>query len=606
MRLDLFQTAGRFMGAISLVFATGFANAEPKHGISMYGEPALPHDFVSLPYVNANAPKGGKIVLGEGGSFDSLNPHIAKSRVPWMLRFYAYESLMARSWDEPFTLYGLLAESVETSEERDWVQFTLRPEARFADGSPVTVEDVIWSYETLGTAGVGHPRYLGAWSKVEKAEAIDERTVRFTFKEPDRELALIMGMRPILKKAQWDGKEFNQGGFDIIPITTAPYQVGDFEPGKYVSLVRNPDYWGKDLPVNKGRANLDEIRMEFYLDGSVMFEAFKAGILTSFRETNAAKWEENYDFPAITSGKFVKSEIAHQRPTGITGFVMNTRRDQFKDWRVREALITLFNFEAINDTVSGGTLPRITSYFDNSPLGMKDGPAEGKVAELLEPYADDLLPGTIEGYTLPVSDGSLANRKNVRTALGLFKEAGWEIKDGKMQNAAGEPFQFEIVINAGDKSNERIGNLYVEALQPLGIDATLSRVDSAELKERTQIYDFDMAYYRRGLSLSPGNEQYNYWGSEGVEAPGSRNWMGMDVPAAEAMIDAMLNAPSQDDFVAAVRALDRILTSGRYVIPFSYSNIARIAHDSRLKYPEHVPIYGDWIMYQPDVWWMEE
>lgn len=603
MKPVFFRKAPQYLAALSVVAAAGFAQAEPKHGLSMYGDPALPQDFVSLPYTNPDAPKGGRIVLGESGSFTSLNPHMQKSQVPWMLRFYGYESLMGRSWDEPFTLYGLLAESVETSPERDWVEFTLRPEARFADGSPVTVEDVIWSYETLGT--IGHPRYLGAWSKVEKIEATGERSVRLTFNTEDRELALIMGMRPILKKAQWDGQEFNQSGFDLIPVTTAPYQIGEFEAGKFVTLKRNPDYWGKDLPFMQGKANLDEIRMEFYLDGSVMFEAFKAGLLTSFREGNANKWETLYNFDKVTNGDVIQSEIAHQRPTGIEGFVMNTRNPLFADWQVREALISLYNFEYINDTITGGALPRISSYFSNSPLGMEDGAATGRVAELLAPFADTLKPGTLEGYTLPVSDGKLGNRKNTRRAIGLFKDAGWEIKDNVMQKD-GKPFEFEILVKTGSEENLRRGNIFVESLIPLGINATLTRIDAPQLKERTQVYDFDMAYYRRGLSLSPGNEQLLYWGKDGIENPGTRNWMGMNEPAAEAMIHEMLNAESQDNFRSAVQALDRVLISGRYVIPFAYSNIARIAHDSALKYPEHVPIYGDWIMYHPDVWWSEE
>lgn len=604
MKLDIFRKLGQSLTVFAMMSAAQSAHAEPQHGLSMYGAPALPHDFVSLPYVNAAAPKGGRIVLGESGSFNSLNPHMAKTKTPWMLRFYGYESLMGRSWDEPFTLYGLLAESVEVGPDRDWVEFTLRPEAKFADGSPVTVEDVIWSYETLGTEG--HPRYLGAWTKVEKIEATGPRRVRLTFNVADRELALLMGMRPILKKAQWDGQAFNQTGFDLIPITTAPYQIGDFEVGKYVTLKRNPDYWGKDLPFMKGRANLDEIRMEFYLDGSVMFEAFKAGLLTSFREGNAVKWQEQYDYDAVTKGEVVKTEVMHQRPTGITGFVMNTRKEKFADWRVREALITLYNFEEINATVSGGTLPRISSYFANSPLGMHEGPATGRVAELLAPFADQLKPDTLEGYTLPVSSGDRGNRKNTRRALGLFEAAGWTIKDNVMQDADGTAFEFEILLSTSATENIRKANIYVEALRPLGISATLTRVDSAQFTERTQAYDFDMAYYRRGLSLSPGNEQMLYWGSQGIETPGSRNWMGMNEPAAEAMIDAMLTAQNHQDYVAAVRALDRVLISGRYVIPFSYSNIARIAHDSALKYPDYVPIYGDWIMYHPDVWWSEE
>ncbi|MCY4179852.1 MAG: ABC transporter substrate-binding protein, partial [Litoreibacter sp.] len=294
----MFFRAGVAAALSSLVFA-GMAAAEPKHGIAMYGEPALPPDFVSMPYVNPDAPKGGRVSAGEVGSFDSLNPHIQKGRVPWQLRFLAYESLMGRSLDEPFTLYGLLAESIEVSEAGDWVEFVLREGARFSDGSPVTVEDVIWSYETLGTEG--HGRYRGSWAKVEKAEQTGPRSVKFTFNVEDRELALIMGLRPILKKAQWEGKDFTESGLTEIPITSAPYIIDDFEAGRFVLLKRDPDYWGADVPFRRGTNNVDEIRMEFFADSTAMFEAFKAGALTSHRETNAQKWDQQFDFPRVTS-----------------------------------------------------------------------------------------------------------------------------------------------------------------------------------------------------------------------------------------------------------------------------------------------------------------
>ncbi len=571
----------------------------------MYGEPALPPDFVSLPYANPDAPKGGRIVTGEVGSFDSLNPHIRKGSVPWQLRFLAYESLMGRSWDEPFTLYGLLAESVTTGPNREWVEFTLREEARFSDGSPVTVEDVMWSYETLGTAG--HPRYAGAWEKVASMEQAGPRSVRFTLNVEDREMALILGMRPVLKKAQWDGTDFAESGLDVVPIASAPYVIDDFEAGRFVSLRRNPDYWGRDLPFMRGQANLDEIRMEFYADGTAMFEAFKAGELNSSREFNAQKWDTQYDFPAIDSGAVIKSLIPHQRPSGITGFVMNTRRAPFDDWQVRDALIHAFNFEFINQTQTGGQQERITSYFSNSVLGMDTGPAEGRVRELLQPFADDLLPGALDGYALPVGDGSARNRANLRKAADLLAAAGWTVgDDGLRRNAAGETFAFEILLAQGSAENKAIIDIYVEALKRLGVEPTVTTIDSAQYNERTNAYDFDMTFYRRGVSLSPGNEQYLYWGCDGVGTPGSRNWMGMCSPAAEAMIDAMLNAGSHDDFVAAVRALDRVLTTGRYVIPIYQYNISRIAHARQLKYPEALPIYGDWIGWQPDVWWWEE
>lgn len=596
---------GWVMGAgVCFSLAAGSAGAEPEHGIAMYGKPALPANYQALPYANPDAPKGGRIVTGEVGSFDSLNPYIRKGRVPWQLRFLISESLMGRSWDEPFTLYGVLAESIETNPERSWVEFTLRPEARFSDGSPVTVEDVLWSYEMLGTEG--HPRYRGAWDKVASAKQTGPRKVRFEFNTPDRELALIIGMRPILKKAQWEEEDFSRSGLDVKPITSAPYVIDEVEAGRFVSLRRNPDYWGKDLPFRRGTNNLDEVRLEFFGDGAVMMEAFKAGVLTSNREFSAEKWESQYQSPAIAAGDVVKSVLPHQRPSGMRGFAINTRRAKFADWRVREALLAAFNFEYINEAVNGNVQPRITSYFSNSPLGMREGPATGRVAELLAPYGDSLLPGALEGYELPKSDGTPRNRKNLARAMALMEEAGWQVKDGVMQNAAGEPFEFEILLKQGSSEEQSIGDIYVKALERLGIKAHTTVVESAQYKERTDAYDFDMAFYQRGLSLSPGNEQMLYWGSRGVSEPGTRNWMGVNSPAAEAMIEKMLNSESHDDFVAAVRALDRVLTSGRYVIPFYQWNVSRIAHVKELKYPDNMPIYGDWIGWQPDVWWYEE
>ena len=588
---------------ICILTPVGIAQAGPKHGIAMYGEPALPHDFVSLPYANPNAPKGGTVVSAEGGTFTSLNPHVRKGSVPWQLRFLAYESLMGRSYDEPFSLYGLLAESIETDETRRWVEFSIHPDARFSDGSPVTVEDVIWSYETLGT--VGHPRYHGLWKKIETVSQTGPRKVKFTFTADDRELVLLVGLRPILKKAQWDDKDFQNSGLSDIPIASAPYVISEFDPGNFVRLTRNPEYWGTGISFRRGTNNFDEIRLDFYADGSVQFEAFKAGESSSFRELNAERWENSYDFDAVRDGDVIKSIIPHQRPSGITGFVMNTRLPKFKDWRVREALITAFNFEFINQTNTGGRQNRITSYYSNSVLSMHPGPAKGRELEFLAPHTADLLPGTLEGYTLPKSDGTARNRKNIRRADDLLNEAGWTVQDGQRRNAQGNPFEITTILKQGDTESQSLMDIYQKSLERLGIQLNSEVLDSAQYKERTQIYDFDMAYYRRGLSLSPGNEQMLYWGADGIKKPGTRNWMGMNSPAAEDMINRLVSSKSHDDFLAAARALDRILIAGRYVIPIHTSAISRLAHVKEIKYPGTLPMYGDWIGFLPDVWWYE-
>ncbi|NVO22951.1 ABC transporter substrate-binding protein [Donghicola sp. B5-SW-15] len=571
----------------------------------MYGEPALSAGFESLPYVNVDAPKGGRVVMGETGSFDSLNPHQAKGSTPWQLRFVAYESLMGRNWDEPFGLYGLIAETIETAPDRSWVEFTLRDGVTFSDGTPLTVEDVMWSYETLGT--IGHPRYLGTWSKVAKMEQTGDRKIKFTFNTDNPELALLIGMRPILKKAQFADVPFDQAGISVIPITTAPYVIDSYEAGRYVSLKRNENYWGKDLPLRRGTNNADELRMEFYGDESVMFEAFKAGELNAFRESNGQKWDTVYDFPAVQRGDVVKSEIPHQRPSGITGLAMNIRKAPFDDWRVREAMMLAFNFEFINTALNGGKQQRITSYFSNSMLSMDHGPATGKVLDYLNKYQDALLPGAVDGYDLPVSDGSERNRSNLRKAAALLEEAGWTVgPNGQLTDAEGAPFSFDILLRQGSSEVQGISDIFIKHLESLGIKATVTVVDAAQYTQRTDAFDYDMTYYRRGVSLSPGNEQYLYWGSEAAGTQGSYNMIGIQSAAVDGLIGDILQAQSNDDFVAATKALDRVLTTGRYVIPFYEWNVSWIAHDKHLKYPSKLPIYGDWIDFMPDVWWWEE
>jgi len=553
----------RILGAAAgFILAGTLSSAEPQHGIAMYGDPALPPDFAHLPYANPDAPVGGRIVVANVGSFDSLNPYIQQGNVPWQIRFWTGESLMGRSLDEPFSLYGVLAETIETGPNREWVEFTLRPEARFSDGSPVTVEDVIWSYETLGT--VGHPRYHGFFNKVDTIEAVGERGVRFTFAEADRELALLAGLRPILQKSQWDGLDFAESGLDVIPITSSAYTITDFEAGRFIELTRNPDYWGYDVvPFVNGLYNLDTLRMEFFGDATAAFEAFKVGEVNTNREFNAAKWDSQYDFALIQSGDYVRNVLPHSRPSGITGFVMNTRLPQFQDIRVRDAMIHAFNFEFINEAMTGSAQPRITSYFSNSPLSMQEGPATGRVLEFLQEYEGDIPADAIAGYSLPISDGSERNRANIGAALDLMEQAGYTVQDGVMTDANGDAFTFEILLKTGSSENQSMIDMYVESLSRLGITPTVTSVDNAQYKERTDAYEFGMTYYRRGLSLSPGNEQFLYWGVEAANVEGGRNLMGVQSEAIDGMINLLLTSDSQDDFLAATRGLDRLLTSGR-------------------------------------------
>lgn len=604
MTSDFFQKSRGFAIVSSLILLGIAAAAEPQHGIAMYGEPALPPDFAALPYTNPDAPVGGDITLGNTGGFDSLNPFVRKGTTPWQLPFFTHETLMGRSWDEPFTLYGLLAETVETDADRTWVEFTLREGTAFSDGSPLTVDDVIFSFELLGSEG--HPRYLTLYNQIESIEQTGERSVRITFNTENRELALLAGLRPILSRAQWEGRDFANAPVQEIPLGSGPYSVSDYETGRFVTLTRNPDYWGWDIPFRQGSDNFETVTLDFYGDSGVLFEAFKAGEISAVREFNAETWTSQYDFPAIDRGEIVKTVVPHQKPSGMTGFVMNTRRAPFDDWRVRDALIHAFNFEFINDTLTGSAQPRITSYFSNSVLGYEPGPASGRVAEMLLPYQDTLPPGTIEGYALPVADGTARNRAGLRQAMAQLQAAGLTIEDGTLRRGDGSPVTFTILIQKGTTEDIAIAELYIQALERLGIEARIETVDDAQFIARTNNFDFDMTTFRRALSLSPGNEQSFYWGADAADQPGSRNLMGARNPAIDAMIDAMLNARDSGEFVAATRALDRVLTAGRYVIPFWSYTEGRIAHRREMKYPKTVPIYGDGPEWMPGVWWWAE
>ncbi|MDF2232337.1 extracellular solute-binding protein [Albimonas sp. CAU 1670] len=566
----------------------------------MLGEPALPADFDHLPYANPDAPKGGRIVLGEIGGFDSLNPYILKGRSVWAVRGLMIESLMMRSIDEPFTLYPSLAASVTVPEDRAWVEFTLDPRARFSDGTPVTVEDVIWSMEVLAEKGL--PAFGSTWKQVAKVERTGELSVRFDFVEPDPELPLILALRPILQKAHYEGRDFAESSLEP-PIASGPYLIEEVDPSRRVTFRKDPDWWGADLPVNRGRFNFDVIRHEWFKDGSALFEAFRAGDIDLVRDGDPARWEDGYAFPAAQRGEVVQETIPSGRPSGMTGFVFNTRRDLFKDMRVREALGLAFDFEWVNQTLNRGAFARVRSPFGGSALGF-EGPAEGREREILAPFAADLPDGALdEGFAWPQTDGSGRSRRNLRAATKLLAEAGWSVKDGVLVDGAGRPFRFEILL--GGPAWETAAEVFARQLKPLGIEASVRLVDGAQYEARRSDYDFDMIVNTWAMSLSPGAEQRFYWGRAGVTQGGTRNYPGIDSPAVEAAIDALLAAATLEDQRAAVRALDRVLTVGRWFVPLWYAPESRIAYRADLHHPERLPLYGDWPGWLPDVWWRE-
>jgi len=569
------------------------AAAGPAHGLAMHGEPALVPGFTHLPYADPAAPRGGQVTFGESGGFDSLNPFILKGRAPWALRSYTVETLMARSWDEPFTLYGLLAESVETPPDRSWVAFTLRPEARFSDGSPVTVADVIWSLETLGESG--HPRYRNSWESIESVEQTGPRSLRIRFSTPNRELPMIMGLRPVLKRGQWQGRDFADSGLEPV-IGSGPYVVADFEAGRHLTLRRDPEWWGRDLGVNRGLYNFDEIRFEFYRDGDALWSAVKTGAISIFPDSDPVRWATGYDFADAVRGDLQRGTIAHQRPSGMYGLVFNTRRALFVDRRVRRALALAFDWRWINERLYRGEYTRITSYYSGSDLGF-EGPAEGREAALLAPFAADLPPGTLdEGWRPPMGDGR-RNRENLRRAAALLDAAGWRVAESLRRDGAGEALRFEILVASSE--HETLATLWSKALARLGVAAEVRRVDQAQYEARRREYDYDMTVNRWWLSLSPGTEQWLYFGSAGRERPGTRNYMGVAEPAVDAMIEAMLAATDRAEFAAAVRALDRVLSAGVYVIPFGVLPEDRVAWRAPFRRPERDPLYG----FRPEVWW---
>jgi peptide/nickel transport system substrate-binding protein len=583
----------------SIVAGIEFAAAEPRPAIAMHGEPALPANFAAFPYVNPDAPKGGRLVQGVLGTFDSLNPLIVKGLAPPDIRGYVIEGLMARGYDEPFTLYGLLAESVETDAARSFVTFALNPRAEFSDGRPVTADDVLFSWQLLRDRG--RPNHRTYYSKVAKAEKLDDRKVRFTFDGGgDRELPLILGLMPVLPRHAVNPETFEDTTF-APPVGSGPYTVDIVDPGKSVTLKRNPNYWGRDLPVGRGLWNFDEVRLDFYRDGNSHFEAFKKGLYDVRAENDPGRWEEAYDFPAVRDGRVIKEGFANGLPKGMSGLVFNTRRPVFADIRVRQALMLLFDFEWVNKNFFFNRFARTKSYFDGSELSSHGIAADARERALLAPFPDAVRSDILDGaWSPPVSDGSGRDRANLRAALQLFAEAGYELAGTQLRTRdTKKPFAFEILVTT--KDNERLALNYAEHLKRAGIAANVRLVDAVQYDRRRLTFDFDMIQNRWDQSLSPGNEQLFYWSTASAAEEGTRNYMGAKNPAIDAMIAALLRAESRADFVSAVRALDRVLLSSFYVIPLYHAPEQWVARWAAIRHPDKTPLSG----YLPEAWWRE-
>jgi peptide/nickel transport system substrate-binding protein len=581
------------------------AKAAESHALAMHGAPALPAGFTHMPYANPDAPKGGRLVEGVLGTFDSLNPLIVRGVAVQQVRGLPFErglvleSLLVRSNDEPFTLYGLLAKTVETDDDRSYVTFHLDPKARFSDGQPVLADDVLFSWALLRDKG--RPNHRQYYSKVAKAEAPDPLTVRFDFGGvPDRELPLILGLMPILARHAVDVATFEETSMTA-PTGSGPYRVAAVRPGASVTFVRNPDYWGGDLPVNRGLWNFDEIRLDYFREANSQFEAFKRSLYDFRVETEPLRWHDGYDFAAAHNGEVIRETARISMPQPSQFLVFNTRRPFFSDIRVRQALTLLFDFEWINRNYFFGLYARAAGFFAGSELSAYARPADARERELLKPFTAYIRPDILDGsYRLPVTDGSGRDRTTLRSALKLLSEAGYEL-DGTVlrQRATKIPFAFEILVTTRDQ--ERVALAYQRDLKRAGIEASVRAVDPVQFDQRRLGYEFDMLQNRWDQSLSPGNEQSFYFGSQAADVPGTRNYMGAKEPAIDALIAVLLEAREREAFVSAVRALDRALMSGFYAIPVFNMQEQWIARWNRIERPVATALTG----YLPETWWQK-
>ncbi|MFN4274487.1 MAG: extracellular solute-binding protein [Aliihoeflea sp.] len=579
-------------------------SSEPSHAIAMHGEPDLPADFAHFPYVNPDAPKGGRVDYAVSGSFDSLNPFIvqgdgARGLFDQFFGFNVFETLMARSRDEAFTLYPLIAESVETDEDRSFVEFTLDPAARFSDGEPIRPEDVLFTMELLRDKG--RPLYRNWIGLVETMEIVGERGVRFTFKpEADREIPLLLALLPILPEHATDVERFDRSTLRPM-IASGPYTISEVRPGEFVHLRRNPDYWAKDHPSKVGFDNYDEIRITYFRDDNALFQAFQRGLVDIFQETSSSRWATGYDFPASRDGRVVQDAFEPGLPSGMYGFVMNTRRDKFADVRVRRALTGLLDFEWINQNLFSGAYVRTRSFFDGSELSSHGVPASEAELALLGEFASEIPQDILDGtWAPPVTDGTGRDRTFMRVAMEQFAEAGYRLDGNRLVGPDGRQLSFEIMLNG--PAVQPLAMAWQRTLERVGIAVSVRVVDSAQYLQRQRTYDFDIMPMTYTSSLSPGAEQIMRWGSQARDLDGTFNFAGAADPAIDAMIDALLNARTEGEFVTAVRAYDRVLLAGAYVVPLYHQPEQWVARWKHIHHPGITPVYG----HQFQTWWREE
>lgn len=569
----------------------------PRHGLSVFGDLKYGPDFEHFDYVDPNAPKGGTIRFATVGTFDNLNPFILKGQAA-VEATRPFDTLLAASADEPDAAYGLIAQSVEVAPDRSWVRFILRPEARWHDSTPITADDVVFTYETLITKG--HPTFRILYADVERAEKVSEREVVFHFKSTEnRKLPLLVGGMAIVSKAYYSEHEFDRTTLDP-PLGSGPYQVEKVDPGRSITYHRVPDYWAKDLPVNVGQYNFDTIQWDYYRDRTVMVEALKAGEFEYHEEFTSKVWSTAYDLPEIKQGLMIKEVLPDNTPSGVQAYFINTRRDKFKDPRVREALSYAFDFEWTNKNIFYGLYDRMASYFENSDLAARGLPSEAELA-LLEPYRDK-LPNAVftKEFVPPKTNGSGNNRRNLRTAAKLLEEAGWPLKDGKRVNAAtGEALTIEFLYF--ERTFERVNGPYARNLERLGIEVSERLVDVPQYVRRIEDHDFDITTRRFVQELTPGAELWSYFGSSTADQVGSLNAAGIKDPVVDALIEKVLAASDRESMTAACRALDRVLLWGHYMVPQWYKGEHHLVYWNKFSRPAVQPKYDIGL----DTWWVD-